>query len=466
MSMKRISKQELELIQTAVNKIIKSEVLEREDRSNIPKLEDLPDSNKIYCCKVSMLFVDIRDSTKLTTLYDNAQLAKIYRSYVRVIVQSVRYSGGVVKDFMGDGILAVFMDDNEQSEVKSVNAARYIVTCIDKILNPILYSNLGYKISCGIGIHTGEIAVSKVGMKGKVADSKEEEYGLVWMGESTNLACKFSESVGDGAILVDKTTYSYIEDKDKWEYINFEKYGNLIETYISRKNYLPMEIECSELKIRDDAENDVGNVVFLNKINSEESSFIDKVISIIDKKIDQIEKNSKELERRENQLQLKEIEIQSKNTKLDNEEKKLQMIKEGLYLDRYTFYCDILESGHCKEEYVLRMGVDFWESHLNNAITAGENIGKSSESVKQDVSYAMVSIYEDLKQYNKAYDFLIEQALGGPWLNLSTVQNIVNKLGYCDGLKSAIGTRLTKNDLSEDNYNEFREIEKWLLFIF
>ena len=323
-----------------------------------------------------------------------------------------------------------------------------------------------HKISCGIGIHTGEIAVSKVGMKGKVEDSKEEEYGLVWMGESTNLACKFSESVGDGTILVDKTTYSYIEDKDKWEYINFEKYGNLIETYISRKNYLPMEVECSELKIRDDAENDVGNVVFLNKINSEESSFIDKVISIIDKKIDQIEKNSKELERRENQLQLKEIEIQSKNTKLDNEEKKLQMIKEHLYLDRYTFYCDILESGHCKEEYVVRMGVDFWESHLNNAITAGENIGKSSESVKQDVSYAMVSIYEDLKQYNKAYDFLIEQALGGPWLNLSTVQNIVNKLGYCDGLKSAIGTRLTKNDLTEDNYNEFREIEKWLLFNF
>lgn len=464
--MKRISKQELELIQTAVNKIIKSEVLEREDRSNIPKLEDLPDSNKIYCCKVSMLFVDIRDSTRLTTLYDNAQLAKIYRSYVRVIVQSVRYSGGVVKDFMGDGILAVFIDDNERSEVKSVNAARYIVTCIDKILNPILYSNLGYKISCGIGIHTGEIAVSKVGMKGKVEDSKEEEYGLVWMGESTNLACKFSESVGDGAILVDKSTYSYIEDKDKWEYINFEKYGNLIETYISRKNYLPMEIEYSNLEFKEDNKNNVGNSVFLNKINREDCSFTDKVISIIDKKINHIENNSKELQRRESQLQLKEIELQSKNTELADEEKRLQLIKKQLYLEKYIFYRDVLESGYCKEEYVIKMGVEFWENQLNNAIIAGENIGKSPECVNQDVSYIMVSIYKDLKQYNKAYDFLIEQALGCSWLGLYTVQNIVNKLGYCDRLKSAIATRLSKNDLTEDNYNEFKKIENWLFLNF
>lgn len=227
-----------------------------------------------------------------------------------------------------------------------------------------------------------------------------------------------------------------------------------------------MEIEYSDLKFKDDNENNVGNPVFLNKINREDSSFIDKVISIIDKKIDYIENKSKELQKRESQLQLKETELQSKNTELAEEEKRLQLIKKQLYLEKYTFYCDILESGHCKEEYVVKMGVDFWENQLHNAIIAGENIGKSPESVKQDVSCAMVSIYKDLKQYNKAYDFLIEQALGCSWLSLYTVQNIVNKLGYCDRLKSAIATRLTKNDLTEDNYNEFKKIENWLLFNF
>ena len=78
--------------------------------SFLPKVEDLSDLNKIYRCKTSVLFVDMRKSTKLLEQFDNTQLAKIYRIYIRVIVQAIRYSGGLVKDFMGDGVLAMFMD--------------------------------------------------------------------------------------------------------------------------------------------------------------------------------------------------------------------------------------------------------------------------------------------------------------------------------------------------------------------
>ena len=53
---------------------------------------------------------------------------------------------------------------------------------------------------------------------------------------------------------------------------------------------------------------------------------------------------------------------------------------------------------------------------------------KSEHKVKQEVSYAMVSIYEDLQLYDKAYDFLVEQAIGCSWILLHTVQNIVKKL--------------------------------------
>lgn len=76
----------------------------------------------------------------------------------------------------------------------------------------------------------------------------------------------------------------------------------------------------------------------------------------------------------------------------------------------------------------------------------------------------MVSIYEDLQIYDKAYDFLIEQAIGCPWLNLLTVQNIVKKVGYYDRLKSALYSRLVKNDLSEENHREFEKIKDWLVF--
>ena len=56
-------------------------------------------SNKIYQGKASMLFVDIRQSSKLPNKYSVEQLVKIYRSYIRTVVQAIRYCGGDVRDF-------------------------------------------------------------------------------------------------------------------------------------------------------------------------------------------------------------------------------------------------------------------------------------------------------------------------------------------------------------------------------
>ena len=79
---------------------------------------------------------------------------------------------------------------------KAVRAGRYITTAIDKFLNPALDQEIKHRISCGIGIHTGEVSLSKVGMKGKEQqEDTENEFGIAWIGNSTNLACKFSRCV-------------------------------------------------------------------------------------------------------------------------------------------------------------------------------------------------------------------------------------------------------------------------------
>ena len=103
---------------------------------------------------------------------------------------------------------------------------------------------------------------------------------------------------------------------------------------------------------------------------------------------------------------------------------------------------------------------------LNDEYHTGEDIGKSEHKVKQEVSYAMVSIYEDLQLYDKAYDFLVEQAIGYSWIQLHTVQNIVKKVGYCSRLKSAVCERLEKNDLSTDDRKDFEETKNWIMFDF
>ena len=78
----RIPRKDVDVLLTAINKIIFTEVLEKELPNSLPITDDLSDSNKIYHGKVSMLFVDMRESTKLPDKFSVDQLVKIYRSYI------------------------------------------------------------------------------------------------------------------------------------------------------------------------------------------------------------------------------------------------------------------------------------------------------------------------------------------------------------------------------------------------
>lgn len=95
MSEDKIKKTEVDLLSTAISRIISSEVLQSVMSDQLPLTSDFADSNKIYRGKASVLFVDMRESTKLPEKFNTAQLVKIYRSYIRTVVQAIRYSGGV-----------------------------------------------------------------------------------------------------------------------------------------------------------------------------------------------------------------------------------------------------------------------------------------------------------------------------------------------------------------------------------
>ena len=454
MSDEKITKAELDLLSGAVDRIISSEVLEDIITEKLPKTDDLKDSNKVYQGKVSILFVDMRDSTKLPDKFSKKQLVKIYRSYVRTVVQAIRYSGGFVRDFMGDGVLAVFTDDeNGNSEDKAVHAARYIATAIDKILNPVLDVEMKHRISCGIGIHTGDVFLSKVGMKGKEQDDDaENEFGIAWIGNSTNLACKFSSVVDCETILISSSTYSAISDikgKQKWNKTEISVGNNILSGYIAEKYYLDMDEDVEPC--------------FATQSN-DKISITERLAEEYRIQLKDISTKAESLGKKEHELIEKEKRLNIKFDKIILQQKDIQNKENELNKEKYDFYKKILRSGHCKEEYVRAIGMEFWERNLQYAIDAGAIIGKDEHEVKQEISYAMVSIYEDLELYDKAYDFLVEQAKGYAWLNLSVVKNIVNKVRYCDRLRNALYERLAKNDLLPENRVEFEQAKNWLVF--
>ena len=456
MNEEKIIQTEVDLLSNAINRIISSEVLETSMSEQLPLTNTLPDSNKIYHGKASILFVDMRESTKLPEKFNTSQLVKIYRSYIRTVVQAIRYSGGVVRDFMGDGVLAVFIDNEEgKSEDKAVRAARYITTAIDKLLNPVLDQTIKHRISCGIGIHTGEIALSKVGMKGKEQqDNAENEFGIAWIGNSTNLACKFSGAVGNGTIFISPSTYSEllnVDGKQNWKRIDIAKGNNVLSGYIAEQYYLQIDTDVTSCP----AEKKDIPLCLIDELREE----YQKQLADIARKAEALgrkEQSLLEIEEKENKLNAQSADITFRSRQNNSKE-------QALNKQVYRFNYDVLRSGHCKEAYVKEMGQDFWEDHLSDLLSAGAKIGKDEHTVKQEISFAMVSIYESLEQYDKAYDFLIEQALGYSWLHLFTVQNIVKRVGYCDRLKSALHLRLAKDDLPPQERIKFEQINDWLV---
>lgn len=70
-------------------------------------------------------------------------------------------------------------------------------------------------------------------MKGKEQqEDAEDEFGIAWIGNSTNLACKFSGAVGNGTIFISPSTYSALTDidgKQKWKWIEIAKGNNILK---------------------------------------------------------------------------------------------------------------------------------------------------------------------------------------------------------------------------------------------
>lgn len=454
MSEKVITQTEYDLLSSAINSIINTEVIEYETPDHLPLPDEMVDTNKAYRLKASVLFVDMRGSTKLPAQFDSARLIKIYRSYIRTVVQAIRYSGGYVKDFMGDGVLAVFLDDDvNSSSEKAVAAARYLATAIDKVLNPLINQEFSFRVSCGIGIHTGEVSMSKVGMRGKDPDDNANtEYGIAWIGNSTNYACKYSGAVAKESIFINDTTYAELKSKEKaqiWKEIEVIHGKISLKGYFAKNYYLqtPKEIEpCI-------AEGEYCDHSLIETLQEEYRE-----------QIQDIRRKSEELGRREQILKGKEKQVRGKEEYTTALQENLELKKGILESERYDFYTSVIGSGHCKTEYVKAMGIDFWEEYLEKAVTAGEQIGKSRQKVYQEISYAMVYIYGALEIYNKAYDFLVEQVNGFSWISLYTVQNIVRKSGKSEMLKSALYSRLARGDISSNNLDDFKKAKNWLVF--
>jgi len=133
--------------------------------------------------EVSILFQDIRGFTALSERLDPVVLLRLLNQFFTEVVAAVEAEGGVVKQFTGDGVMALFGAPQSRADhtERAVRAALGIVTRLAS-LNVLLQNNGAAPLQIGVGIHTGEVVAGLIGPDERI------EYGVV--GEAVNLASR------------------------------------------------------------------------------------------------------------------------------------------------------------------------------------------------------------------------------------------------------------------------------------
>lgn len=124
---------------------------------------------------VTILFTDIRGFTAFCETKDPAVVVDLLNDYMQTMVSIIVKFSGHVNKFIGDGILAVFSDDDEGAQPG--DHAWRAVTCATEMVQA---SACGFKT--GAGIHSGEVVIGNVGSTDKM------EFTV--LGNTVNLASR------------------------------------------------------------------------------------------------------------------------------------------------------------------------------------------------------------------------------------------------------------------------------------
>jgi len=146
---------------------------------------------------VTILFTDIRGFTAFCESRDAAEVVTLLNDYLSRMVAIVVSHHGQVNKFIGDGILAVFSDDDEGA-IPGDHASR-AVACATVMVN----ESAG-EFETGAGLHSGEVVIGNVGSSDKM------EFTV--LGDTVNLASRL-ESLNKERrtkLLLSETTHEML----------------------------------------------------------------------------------------------------------------------------------------------------------------------------------------------------------------------------------------------------------------
>src|SRR5215467_2691922 len=154
--------------------------------------------------QVTVLFADIRGSTKLLEGLDPEEAQKIIDPVLHVMMDAVHRYEGTVNQVLGDGIMALFGAPlaHEDHALRACYAALAMQEEMRRYRRKLGQSeDVGLQI--GIGLNSGEVVVRSI------SNDLNVDYSA--LGHTTHMAARMQELAARGAILMTASTLRQVE---------------------------------------------------------------------------------------------------------------------------------------------------------------------------------------------------------------------------------------------------------------
>ena len=145
--------------------------------------------------QLTVMFVDLVDSTALSAALDPEEMGAAIRVYQNAVAgETLRFEGHVAK-FMGDGVLAYFgwPQAHEDDAERAVRAGLALVQTVGAL------EVGGRRLAARIGIATGLVVVGE-----PVGEGEAQERAVV--GETPNLAARLQALAAPGSVVISQAT--------------------------------------------------------------------------------------------------------------------------------------------------------------------------------------------------------------------------------------------------------------------
>jgi class 3 adenylate cyclase len=138
--------------------------------------------------QATMLYADLADSTILAS-YGNPQVAaKVIKAFLGPVVDVIRHSGGHIRSFDGDRVMAVFVGPRNID--RAVRAALQINQVVHYLIRPGVeaafphLAQAGFRLHHGVGVDHSPVLAVRAGVR--------DNNDLTWIGRAPNVAAKLS----------------------------------------------------------------------------------------------------------------------------------------------------------------------------------------------------------------------------------------------------------------------------------